>query len=193
MQRNEIVVQQNSREQLSGPNTRWMLPDQPGMDFPIAALAGHDLGQVGGALSRTDTAILGTVGGSEEYATPVSRAKGQVIRLLPFTVVWLLLTGGLVWVLGLTFPYLLIGFAVLTAATYVKMNGQEFEFSRNGLERHRVDASAEIRLDEAEKAHELKKMALVAYLEIARAQYGIGTNNSNAITVEGGKNDNATH
>jgi len=192
MQRNEIVVQQNSRDQLSGPNTRWMLPDQPGMDFPIAALAGHDVGQVGGALSRTDAAILGTVGGSEEYATPVSRAKGQVIRLLPFTAVWLLLTGGLVWVLGLTFPYLLIGFAVLTAATYVKMNGQEFDHSRNGLERHRVNASAEIRLDEAEKAHELKKMALVAYLEIARAQYGIGTNNSNAITITGGKNDKPT-
>jgi len=192
MQRNEIVVQQNSRDQLSGPNTRWMLPDQPGMDFPIAALAGHDVGQAVGALSRTDTAILGTVGGSEEYATPVSRAKGQVIRLLPFTAVWLLLTGGLVWVLGLTFPYLLIGFAVLTAATYVKMNGQEFDHSRNGLERHRVNASAEIRLDEAEKAHELKKMALVAYLEIARAQYGIGTNNSNAITITGGKNDKPT-
>jgi len=191
-QRNEIVVQQNSRDQLSGPNTRWMLPDQPGMDFPIAALAGHDVGQqVGGPLARTDTAILGTVGGSEEYSTPISRAKGQVIRLLPFTAVWLLLTGGLVWVLGLTFPYLLIGFAVLTAATYVKMNGQEFDHSRNGLERHRVNASAEIRLDEAEKSHELKKMALVAYLEIAKHQYGIGTNNSNAITVEGGKNDNS--
>ena len=187
-QRGEIVVQQASRDVVSGPNTRWMAQEPAGMDFPIAALAGQDVGQVGGAMSRTDTAILGTVGGSEEYATPVSRAKGQLIRLIPFTIAWLVLSVGIVWVLGLTAPYFLLMFALLTAATYLRLNLDEFRYSRNGLERFRVSSAVSVRMDEAEKQHELKKMALTAYLEIARAQY-LGTNNSNAITVEGGKND----
>ena len=156
---------------VSGPATRWMLPEQPGVDFPIEKLAGADVGQVGGPLAQLDPAILGAVGGSEEYATPISRAKGQLIRLLPFSLVWLALTGGAVWLLGLTFPSLLVGFGLLTAATYWRMNLDEFEFSRNGLERHRVNVAADVRFDEAEKTHELKKIALTTYLEIARAQY----------------------
>lgn len=175
-QRGEIVpLPSGNREIVEGPATRWMMPENQNIDFPIAHLAGGDAGVVDGQLSQLDPAILGAVGGSEEYATPVSRAKGQVLRLLPFTAVWLILTGGLVWLLGLTFPYLLVGFAVLTAATYVRMNGQEFEHSRNGLEKHRVDTAADLREKEMDQTHELKKMALSTYLEIARAQY-LGVN-----------------
>ena len=103
-----------------------------------------------------------------------------MIRLLPFAAVWLLLTGGVVWLLGLTLPYLLIGFAVLTAATFIKMNGQEFDHSRNGLERHRVNRAADLRQTELENTHELKKMALQTYLEIARAQYLGGADNDHS-------------
>ena len=35
----------------------------------------------------------------DRYSTPITRAKGQVIRLLPFAAVWLILTGGVVWLL----------------------------------------------------------------------------------------------
>ena len=152
--------------EIAGPATRW-LPGE-NIQFPIERLAGGDVGQVGGA--PVDLALYQPAG-SEEYATPVSRAKGQVIRLIPFALVWLILTGGVVWLLGLTFPYLLVGFAILTAATFVKMNGQEFDHSRNGLERHRVDAAADLKEKELDQTHELKKMALTTYLEIARAQY----------------------
>ena len=180
-QRGEIVplpTGERGRELVSGPATRWLPAD--GMNFPIEKLAGGDAGLVGGALAQLDPAILGAVGGSEEYATPVSRAKGQLLRLLPFSLVWLILTGGIVWALGLSFPYLLVGFAILTAATYVRMNGQEFEHSRNGLERHRVDTAAELREKEMDQTHELKKMALQTYLEIARAQY-LGVNDDRTI------------
>lgn len=171
-QRGEIV--QSGRELVSGPATRWLPAD--GMNFPIEKLAGQDVGQVGGAIAIADAdRVLGAVSGSEEYATPVSRAKGQVIRLLPFSLVWLVLTGGLVWLLGLTFPYLLAGFAILTAATYWRMNRDEFDYSRNGLERHRVDAAADLAEKQMDQNFELKRMALTTYLEIARAQY-LGVN-----------------
>ena len=127
-----------------------------------------------------DPALYNGTGGSEEYATPVSRAKGQVIRLIPFTVIWLLLTGGVVWLLGLSFPFLLVGFAVLTAFSYYMMNRDEFAHSRNGLERHRVNAAADLREMELTQTHELKKMALQTYLEIARAQYGVGVDDDHS-------------
>ncbi len=164
----DVEVEQHQRAAVTGPNTRWLPGD--GLNFPIERLAGPDVGSVSGHLATVDPALIASAG-SEEYSTPITRAKGQVIRLLPFSVVWLLLTGGLVWLLGLTFPYLLVGFAVLTAFTYYMMNRDEFEYSRNGLERHRVNAAADLREMELTQTHELKKMALQTYLEIARAQY----------------------
>ena len=173
----DVEVDAHQRAAITGPNTRWLPPD--GVNFPIESLAGNDAGRVGGQLAQLDPAILGAVGGSEEYATPVSRAKGQVIRLLPFSITFLVLGVGIVWLLGLTWPYLLLWFAGLTAATYFFMDRQEHEFSRNGLERRRVDKAAGLREKELDQTHELKKMALTAYLEIARAQY-LGVNDDNA-------------
>ena len=78
-QRGEIVplpTGERGREVVSGPATRWMAPVEQNIAFPIERLAGNDAGLVGGALAQLDPSILGAVGGSEEYATPVSRAKG---------------------------------------------------------------------------------------------------------------------
>ena len=109
------------------------MPDD-NIDFSIERLAGSDAGQAGGHLVTVDPALYNGTGVSEEYATPVNRAKGQVIRLLPMTIVWLVLTAGVVWLMGLSWPYLLIGFSALTAVTFIRLNGQEFEHSRNGVE-----------------------------------------------------------
>ena len=86
------------------------------------------------------------------------------------TIVWLVLTAGVVWLMGLSWPYLLIGFSALTAVTFIRLNGQEFEHSRNGVERHRIYAVTDLWEKELDQTHELKKMALTTYLEIARAQ-----------------------
>ena len=171
----DVEVEQHQRAAVTGPNTRWLPPDA--MNFPIERLAGSDVGRVGGAMVTVDPALYNGTGGSEEYATPVSRAKGQVIRLIPFSLTFMILGVGIVWLLGLTWPYLLLWFAGLTAFTYWRMNRDEFEYSRNGLERHRVDAAADLKEKELDQTHELKKMALQAYLEIARAQYLGGVDN----------------
>ena len=158
-QRGEIV---QAREVVSGPATRWMAPVEQNIAFPIEQMM--NMGQ-GGALTAIDPQLtLGAVGGSESYETPVSSAKGQVIRLLPFSVAWLLLAVGVVWVLGLSWPYLLLMFSALTAASYWRMNLDGHEHSRNGLERFRVKAATQVRLDENAKSHELRKMALEGYL-----------------------------
>ena len=156
--------------ELSGPNTRWLKPLGGASNEPPAAL----LTQVQPAPVVYDPAFTSHENsGSEEYATPGSRAVGQVIRLLPFSLVWALLVWGLVWVLGLSTPYFLAGFALLTAATYYRMDKNEFQYSRNGLERHKVDSALTVRMTEMQNSHELRKMALQGYLR----------------QLEGGKND----
>ena len=152
-------VQAHSRELVSGPNTRWLAPSDA--NDPPAAL----LGPVTPAPAVYDPAFTSHENsGSEEYATPITRAKGQVIRLLPFSITWLVLGVGITWLLGLTFPYLLIWFSVFTAFSYWVMNKDEFRYSRNGLERHKVDSAVTVRLTELEHSHELRKMALEGYL-----------------------------
>lgn len=156
--------------ELSGPNTRWLKPLGGASNEPPAAL----LTPVQPAPVVYDPAFTSHENsGSEEYATPGSRAVGQVIRLLPFSLVWALLVWGLVWVLGLSTPYFLAGFALLTAATYYRMDKNEFQYSRNGLERHKVDSALTVRMTEMQNSHELRKMALQGYLR----------------QLEGGKND----
>ena len=158
-QRAEIVpLPSGNREIVEGPNTRWIGGD---VQFPIEQMMG--MGQPPAAMVTIDPALHQT-GGAESYETPITAARGMVIRLIPMTIVWLVLTGGLVWLMGLSWPYLLIGFSALTAATYWRMNLDGHEHSRNGLERYRVRAATQVRLDENAKAHELRRMALEGYL-----------------------------
>ncbi len=158
-ERSTGLVQSHSREQVSGPNTRWLLPESHGQ--PPAELIEASR-QLPTAYDPAFTSHENS--GSEEYATPISRAQGQVIRLIPLSIVWILLSGGIVTLAGLGFPHLFILFAILTAITYWRMNLDEFKHSRNGLERHKVDSAVTVRLAELDQAHELRKMALEGYL-----------------------------
>lgn len=159
----------NPRAAVTGPNTRWFPGES--LDFPIEKLIGNDIGQSAGTTVSVESALYSAVAGSEESATPITRAQGQLIRLLPFSITWLALGVGVNWLLGLTWPYLLVWFSLLTAGTYLRMNRDEFEFSRNGLERRRIDQATVLRDKELTQTHELKMMALTAYLAIAKAQY----------------------
>lgn len=144
---------------LSGPNTRWLKP-LGGETLPDALL-----GPVQNAPIVYDPAFTSHENsGGQEYATPVSRGMGQILRLLPFTVVWALLAGGAVWLMGVQWQWFLIYFALLTAISYGLMDWNEHKHSRNGLERHKVDSALTVRLTELENSHELRKMALEGYL-----------------------------
>jgi len=158
-ERSTGLVQAHSREIVSGPATRWLLPESHGQ--PPAALI-EAARQLPTAYDPAFTSHENS--GSEEYATPISRAQGQVIRLIPLSIVWLLLTGGVVTLLGLGFPHLFIAFAILTAVTYWRMDLDERRYSRNGVERHKVDSAVTVRLTELDQAHELRKMMLEGYL-----------------------------
>jgi hypothetical protein len=100
----------------------------------------------------------------KETATPIERAIGLGIRLLPFTAAWLVLAGGLLFVLAdPVIPFLV--FALLTALTYYFMSRQEYDYSAAGLERHKADLAHDLQAQRLEQEHELRRVALNSYIK----------------------------
>jgi hypothetical protein len=101
----------------------------------------------------------------KETATPIERALGLGIRLIPFTAAWLVLALGLFYMLDgeIVVPFLL--FAGLTAATYYFMSRQEYDYSAAGLERHKADLAHDLQAQKLEQDHELKRAALNSYIK----------------------------
>ncbi len=58
----------------------------------------------------------------------------------------------------------LLAFTALTAFTYYRLNRTDYDYSREGTERHKVDTAAYLMERNMEHEQELKRMALDAYL-----------------------------
>lgn len=117
--------------------------------------------------------------GAKETTSAMDRAKGLRIRLVPFLVLYGLagvVVGGAVWLVAESVPLAALGavltFAAFGVGTYVKLNGQDYAHSGAGVERHRVDTAADLARTQMEHTHELRKMALDAYLETLERNEG---------------------
>jgi hypothetical protein len=109
---------------------------------------------------------------AKEATSAVDRAKGLRIRLVPFLALYGLagvVVGGAVWLVAESVPLAALGavltFAALGVGTYVKLNGQDYDHSGAGVERLRIVEAAQLQREQLEQTHELRKMALDAYLE----------------------------
>jgi len=111
-------------------------------------------------------APLQTLDGAQEKTTGMDRSLALVVRMAPFTIIWLLLAIGVSWAASMGGGFTLILFAGLTACTYGYLDRQERQFSRNGLERHKVDTLAHLKLAEMDHTQELRRMALEAHLKM---------------------------
>lgn len=109
---------------------------------------------------------LTTLEGAQETTSGTDRSMALVIRLVPFTVIWLILAVGVSWAASMGGWFTMLLFAGLTACTYAVMDKREYDYSRNGLERHKVDTIASLKRDEMAHAQELRKMALKAHLRM---------------------------
>lgn len=112
------------------------------------------------------------VEGAQERTSPMDRAQALRVRLTPFLWAWGgvgVVVGGAVWLLGGAWPAgAMLGallFAALTAVTYYKLNGQDYTYSREGTERHRLDTAAGLAREQMRNDHELRRMALQTYLD----------------------------
>ena len=106
-----------------------------------------------------------------EETSAVDRSVGLLIRQVPMFVVWLIISivAGLVaWYVLPGWGAFIFGLAVLgvlSAASFLIMDRTERDYSGSGLERHRINRAAELKRLELRQAHELKRMALDAYLD----------------------------
>ena len=109
---------------------------------------------------------LQTLEGSTEKTSGMDRSLALVVRLIPFSVVWLVLAVGVAWAADMGDWFTLCLFSGLTAVTYAYLDRQEYKYSRNGLEIHKVDTLADLKRDEMSHQQELRRMALEATLKM---------------------------
>lgn len=109
--------------------------------------------------------------GAKETTSAVDRARGLQLRLWPFLLLYAgagVVVGLGVWlVAGSWPPGAMLGallFAALGVGTYIKLNGQDYDHSGAGVERHRISTAADLQREQMRHEQELKKMALDAYL-----------------------------
>lgn len=119
--------------------------------------------------------------GAHEQTSGMDRSKALIVRLAPFTGIWLILSIAVAWVAGMGAWWSLIVFASLTAITYGLMDRREYTYSRNGLERHKVDSLVYLKDKEIDNEHEIKLLVVRAQIEMWRAQRGF---ESGARTIE---------
>ena len=109
--------------------------------------------------------------GAREQTSAMDRAQALRVRLVPWLVAWSLLSlvVGVVIILVVgDWPagglLALLVFAGLTAFTYYKMDHNDYRYSREGTERHRIDAAVDLAQAQMDHDYELRKLALEAYL-----------------------------
>jgi hypothetical protein len=110
--------------------------------------------------------------GAEEHTSAMDRAKALRVRLVPFLALWGLLaviTFVVVLLVAQNAPGAALGgllvFVALSSATLIKLNGQDYAHSTNGVERFKVATSADLTRAQMNHEQELRKMALDAWLK----------------------------
>jgi hypothetical protein len=126
-----------------------------------------------GAAAPLDLPSFASSEGTREASSPLLRAQALRVRLLPFALLWaviaivlgvaVILTIGSMPGAGLT---ALLTFGALTAFSYYRMNGQDYTYSREGTERHKVDTVHALELAKMEHNLEVRRMAFDFYLKL---------------------------
>jgi Flp pilus assembly protein TadB len=125
------------------------------------------------------TRALETADGAQERTSAMDRAKALRVRLLPFVGLWALMSV-IVFVVVLMVAQnapgaallALLAFTALTAYTYYRLNRTDYDYSREGTERHKVDTTAYLVERQMDHEQELRRMALDAYLQVLERNEG---------------------
>jgi hypothetical protein len=124
-------------------------------------------------------AVWTPVEGAQERTSAMDRAQALRVRLVPFLVTWGLIAvvvGTVTALLARQWPAgALLGvllFAGLTAITYYRLNRTDYDYSREGTERHRLDTAADLARRRMNHEHELRRMALETYLKALERHEG---------------------
>ncbi len=111
--------------------------------------------------------------GARESSSPMERAQALRVRLSLWAGLWALIAvvlGAVIVIVIGSYPgagiVAILTFAAMTAITYYKLNGQDYAYSREGTERHKVDVVHDIAMARMEHELEQKKLAFSFYLTL---------------------------
>ena len=112
--------------------------------------------------------------GAEEQTSGRDRAIGLLIRIIPLALALLILTVGVGLLLrvltNVNMVWALIVGAILFAGmcllAYNRESLRDYDFSRAGLERHRIDVAAGLKEQELDYQFRLKRMLLEHHLQM---------------------------
>ena len=99
------------------------------------------------------------------------RAAGFVLRMMPLTLIWLILSIAAAIVLGMlagtvwAFVGGLMLWGVLTAITYLAHDAQERRYAAGGIERHRLDLAHDLERTRLHQEHELRRAVIDSYIK----------------------------
>lgn len=117
-------------------------------------------------------AVFTPVHGAVEHTSAMDRARALRVRLVPFLVGWAglsLVVGGVTLFVANDVPkaalLTVLAFSALTSVTYYKLNRTDYDYSREGTERHRLDVAADLAHRQMSQEYELRRLALVSYLK----------------------------
>jgi hypothetical protein len=111
--------------------------------------------------------------GADERTSGMDRSQALIVRLIPFSFLWLLIAGGVFVFLVVKIQadrtdagvFCLISFACITAYTYLKMDAQERYDSRHGVEHHKIDSATYLAERKMDQDHEVRKQLIGVYLK----------------------------
>jgi hypothetical protein len=101
----------------------------------------------------------------KEAVTPIDRSVALVIRLLPNTLIWLVLTIPLALAFNVSMLWALIAFALLTFWSYREHDAAERYDSATGVEHHRIDAAERLTSQKIEADKQVRMKILADYIK----------------------------
>jgi hypothetical protein len=101
----------------------------------------------------------------KETTGPMERSKALIVRLLPVTAIYMVLSVALSFAFNVALVWAFVGFAGLTWWSYYSLDASERYDSATGVEHHRIDAAERLASQKMEYDAQLRREITQAYLK----------------------------
>lgn len=102
---------------------------------------------------------------THETTGPMERSKALIVRLLPVTTIYLVLSVALAFAFNVALVWAFVAFAALTWWSYYSLDASERYDSATGVEHHRIDAAERLASQKMEYDAQLRREITQAYLK----------------------------
>ena len=103
---------------------------------------------------------------TKESTGPMERSKALIVRLLPVSVIYMVLAIALAFAFNVALAWAFVAFAGLTAFSYYNMDNLERYDSATGVEHHRIEAAKEVALQKLANDRAQQQEITQAYIKM---------------------------